>query len=254
MQLDFTGKRVLVTGGTRGIGRGAVEGFHELGARVAVNGRRALSVTRAIEEMGGGDRLVSASGDLSTVAGCKAVVEKAIADLGGLDVLVNNAGRGDDRMIDDVDEDYWEMMLSLNLKGAFFCIKFAVSALRASKGSVINVASVLGVIGGPDGATVYSATKGGLVNMTRALALELAADGVRVNSLCPGYIDTDMIREENELAGDDRLLKFVNAWTPLGRIGTVDECAGAILYLASENAGYTTGATLVNDGGVSSGH
>lgn len=254
MQLDFSDKRVLVTGSTKGIGRGAAEGFLELGARVAVNGRSAEGVTEMIREMGGGERLIPAPGDLSKVGGCEAVVTKAIEDLGGLDVLVNNAGRGDDMLIDDVTEEYWEKMIALNLKGAFFCAKYAVPALRESKGSIINVASMLGVMGGPDASTVYATTKGAMVQMTRMMALELAKDGVRVNSLCPGWIDTPMIAHENELAGDDALYEYINGIAPLGRIGKVDECTGAVLYLASKNAGYTTGATLVNDGGISSGH
>ncbi len=252
-QLDFTGKRVLVTGSTKGIGRDAAEGFHELGASVGINGRTAESVAQAIEEMGGGDRLIAAPGDLSKVSEIEVVVPKAIADLGGLDVLVNNAGRGDDRPIDGIDEDYWEMMLALNLKGAFFTAQTCIPALKVSKGTIINIASMYGVIGGPEGILTYSTTKGAMVQMTRMMALALARDGVRVNSLCPGWIDTPMIQNENKLAGDNALYDYIAADCPLGRIGEANETTGAILYFASVNAGYTTGATLVADGGISEG-
>lgn len=254
MQFDFSGKRVLVTGSTKGIGRGAAEAFHALGATVAINGRSADTVAGAIEEMGGGERLVAAPGDLSSVAAIKTVVPKTIEAMGGLDVLVNNAGRGDDCPVDDATEEYWEKMIALNLKGVFFTAQACVPALKRTKGCIVNVASMLGVMGGPPGTVVYSATKGAVVQMTRMMALELSRDGVRVNSLCPGWIDTPMIRHENELAGDNALLDYIDDTCPLGRIGSVDECTGAILYLAAPFAGYTTGATLVADGGISSGH
>ena len=253
MQLDFAGKRVLVTGSTKGIGRGAAEGFHELGARVAINGRSVETVAQAIEEMGGGERLIAAPGDLSSVAGVNKTVSAAIAELGGLDVLVNNAGRGDDRPIDGIDEDYWQMMIDLNLKGAFFTAQACVPALKESRGNIINIASMMGVMGGPEGLIVYCTTKGAMIQMTRMMALDLSRDGVRVNNLCPGWIDTPMIQNENEIAGNDALLNYINADCPLGRIGHVDETTGAILYFASQNAGYTTGATLVADGGISEG-
>jgi NAD(P)-dependent dehydrogenase (short-subunit alcohol dehydrogenase family) len=254
MQLDFSGKRVLVTGSTKGIGRGAAEGFHELGAMVAINGRTPESVAQAIDEMGGGERLIAAPGDLSRVSVIHDVVPKAIEALGGLDILVNNAGRGDERLIDDVDEAHWEAVLALNIKGAFFTIQASLPALKKTKGCVVNVASMLGVMGAPAGIIVYSTTKGAMVNMTRMMALELARDGVRVNNLCPGWIDTPMIEHDNELMGGDALYKYIDEECPLGRIGQVSETTGAILYLSSASAGYTTGSTLVTDGGISSGH
>jgi NAD(P)-dependent dehydrogenase (short-subunit alcohol dehydrogenase family) len=254
MQIDFSGKRVLVTGSTMGIGRGAAEGFHSLGARVAINGRTAESVARTIAEMGGGDRLVSAPGDLSSLAAIERTVGHVLRDMGGLDILVNNAGRGDDCLIDQATEEYWERMLTLNLKGAFFTTQACVPALKTSKGCIVHVASGLGLMGGPPGSAVYSATKGALIQMTRMMALELSGDGVRVNALAPGWIDTPMIQRENALAGDNTLLKYIERTCPLGRIGTVEECTGAILYLAAPFASYTTGATLCADGGLTSGH
>jgi NAD(P)-dependent dehydrogenase (short-subunit alcohol dehydrogenase family) len=254
MQLTFEGARVLVTGSTMGIGRGAAEAFHDLGAIVAINGRTAESVAKAIGEMGGGERLVAAPGDLSSTSEIDRVIADLLGRLGGLDVLVNNAGRGDDCPVDKVTEEYWEKMLALNLKGAFFTSQACIPALKASRGSIVNVASGLGVIGGPPGSLVYSTSKSAMIQMTRMMALELAPDGVRVNNIVPGWIDTPMIRRENELTGNNGLLDYIEHTTPAGRIGTVEECAGAILYLAAPFAAFTTGATLCADGGLTAGH
>jgi NAD(P)-dependent dehydrogenase (short-subunit alcohol dehydrogenase family) len=249
IQFDFAGKRVLVTDSKCGIGRSAAEAFHTLGATVAIGGQDRVSVERTIDEIGGGVRLVGAPGDLSDSRGRHTMVDAALGSLGGLDVLVNSAGRGDDCLIDDVSEDFWRDMLALNLKSAFFVAQACVPALRQSKGCIINVASALGLVGGPPGTAVYATAKGALVQMTRMMALALARDGVRVNALCPGWIDTPMIQDDNEA----RYAQMVQA-TPLGRLGSPQECASAILYLAAPFSGFTTGAILRVDGGLASGH
>ena len=251
---DFTGRRVFVTGSTLGIGRAAAEAFAAAGATVAINGRTAQSVERAIREMGGGPRLVAAPGDLSGTRERERTVREAIADLGGLDVLVNNAGRGDDCPVDQVTPEYWQRMVDLNLKAVFFTAQRCVPELRRTRGNIINVSSVLGLIGGPPGSVVYAATKGAVVQMTRMMALALAADGVRVNALCPGWIDTPMIQRDNAAAGGDALYKYIAGVVPWGRIGTPEETVGAMLYLAAASSSYTTGAILSADGGLASGH
>ena len=256
MQADFTGKHVLVTGGSRGIGRGAVAAFLKAGARVAVNGRTADSTAGGMADIGAGgasERLLAAPGDVATAAGCEAMVGAAIAGLGGLDVLVNSAGIGKDGTIEDFDEAAWDETLDVNLKGTFFCIRTALAALRASQGNVVNVASDAGLMG-QVGLIVYGASKGGVVNMTRAMALELAPQ-VRVNCVCPGYVDTDMVRRDyieqadDPAAAEQEVLNFA----PMKRMATVDEIATAILYLASDNAGFVTGSALQVDGGSTAG-
>jgi NAD(P)-dependent dehydrogenase (short-subunit alcohol dehydrogenase family) len=184
MHIDFANKRVLVTGGTRGIGFGAVKAFLETGARVAVNGRSNESVSDAISDLRYPDKLVAAPGDVSTAAGCSSIVNSAVSGLGGLDILVNSAGVAAYGAMEEVNEAAWDQMLDINLKGRFFCIQAALAALRNDKGNVINIASDAGLIGVPT-LSVYCASKAGIVNMTRALALEFALD-VRVNCVCPG--------------------------------------------------------------------
>jgi 3-oxoacyl-[acyl-carrier protein] reductase len=251
---DFTGRRVLVTGSTLGIGRAAAEAFWALGASVTINGRTTESVDCAIRDLGGGPRFVAAPGDLSITRERTQTIAKAIANLGGLDVLVNNAGRGDDCLVDNVTEEYWQRMVDLNLKAAFFTAQACVPELKKTRGNIVNVSSALGLIGGPAGSVVYATTKGAVVQMTRMMALALAPDGVRVNALCPGWIDTPMIRRDNATAGANALYKYIDGIVPAGRIGTPEETVGAILYLAASSSSYTTGAILSTDGGLAAGH
>lgn len=254
MQFDFAGKRVLVTGGTRGIGRAVVEAFVAAGAYVAINGRTAQSVNTAIAAMKAKNRLFAAPGDISSVAGCGAAVNDGIDSLGGLDILINSAGIGKDLPIEDSDEALWDATLNTNLKGTFFCCKAALDSLRETKGNIVNIASDAGLIGNLN-SSVYCASKGGVVNLTRAMALELAPD-VRVNCVCPGYVDTDMIRRDWIDKGDDpaELEQKLRDYAPMGRVATPGEIAHSVLYLASYQARFATGTTLQIDGGATAGH
>lgn len=250
--MDFTNKRVLVTGGSRGIGFAIARAFLAAGARVAINGSTAKSVDSAIEILGDRDRTTSAPGNIGIVADCELVVGAAIKAFGGLDILVNNAGVGAGRPIADCDEAMWDAHADVNLKGLFFCCRAAIPELRKSNGNIVNIASDAGLMGVP-GITVYCGTKGGVVNMSRAMALEIAPD-VRVNCVCPGYVETDMIRSSNNRKPDPAAArqKMVD-YAPLKRIGSPEEIAHAVLYLASDNARFITGTALAIDGGTTAG-
>jgi NAD(P)-dependent dehydrogenase (short-subunit alcohol dehydrogenase family) len=250
MKVDFVGKRVLVTGGTRGIGLGIVAAFLEAGAKVAVNGSSEQSVGEAVANLPNPDRVVAAPGSMATVAGCRAAVETALAGLGGLDVLVNNAGIWHPTPVASTDEKTWDAILDINLKGAFFVTQQALPALRAAKGNIVNIASVSGLTGEAD-TTAYCVSKAGLIQMTRCHAVELAPD-IRVNAVCPGPIDTDMLRRGADFwsGSVEDGYEMLSQQTMLKRVGHVRDIAGPVLYLASDLAAFVTGIAHVVDGGA----
>jgi meso-butanediol dehydrogenase / (S,S)-butanediol dehydrogenase / diacetyl reductase len=244
---DFTGKRVLVTGGARGIGAATAAAFQARGARVAIGARSAASFDAFVGKHGT-EGYVPALGDVGDRAGACAVVAAAIAALGGLDILINSAGIFVEHRIEDVTEADWTEMMRINLGGTFFCSQAALPALEASGGNIVNLASDAGLIGFPLG-VVYCATKGGVVNMTRAMAIELACR-VRVNCVCPGYVDSEMVHKAAVASGDaERYLATAKNTLPMKRMATLEEVAAAILYFASDEASFTTGAALPIDGG-----
>lgn len=250
--MDYTDKRVLVTGATRGIGFEIAKAFLDAGARVGINGSSEQTVSAAMDKLSDYEHTVAAPGNIGTVAGCESTVETTIEAFGGLDILVNNAGVGAGRPIADCDEAMWDAHCDVNLKGLFFCSRAAIPELKKSNGNIVNIASDAGLMGVP-GITVYCGTKGGVVNMSKAMALEIAPD-VRVNCVCPGYVDTDMIRLSAKKKPDPEAYwqKMVD-YAPLKRIASTDEIAHAVMYLASDHARFITGTALAIDGGSTAG-
>ncbi len=249
--MEFSGKRILVTGSTRGIGLATAKAFLERGAKVVVHGRTQASVDRTVRKLGGG---IGIAAEVEMLEGCRRLIDEALAALGGLDVLVNNAALGDGAPLETSSPELWQAMMDVNLRAPFFLTQYALPALREAKGNVVMVSSVSGLMGHPEDVTVYCTTKGGLNNMTRAMALELAGE-VRVNAVAPGPIDTDMHRIPACESGDeDGYFNDIDHWVPMGRIGTAEEMANGILYLASDLASFTTGAVLSLDGGGGAGH
>lgn len=248
----FRHKRVLVTGGARGIGAAVAEAFRHEGARVAVGARSQASYEAFVQNKGPND-FYPVIGAVEGSASASKVVRQAAEALGGLDVLVNSAGIYREVAIEDIDDAHWFETMNVNVAGTFFCSQAALPQLIQSHGCIINLASDAGLVGASN-AVAYSASKGAVVNLTRAMAVALATR-VRVNCVCPGFIWTDMVESAAKASGDyERYLASAVAHSPMNRIGRVEEVAGAILYLASPQAAFVNGAALPIDGGGVAGY
>lgn len=244
---DFEGKVVLVTGGSRGIGRATVLLLASRGARVVAgyvgNEGAAQEVVSLATAQGGGVRALRF--DVADAKACQAAVEDVLATEGKLDVLVNNAGVAIDGLLVRTRDEDWDRQLETNLKGAFALARAAARPMmRARQGAIVNVTSVVGETGNA-GQAAYAASKAGLVGLTRSIARELASRNIRVNAVSPGFVGTDMTAR---IAGDakERMLEAI----PLGRLGTAEEVAEAIAFLASDAARYITGEVLKVNGGM----
>lgn len=243
MGLRLAGKAAVVTGSTRGIGRAVALALAREGADVLVHGRDAAAARRVYDELEAlGRRAVWYTVDLERAAAARAVVERALEVFGKLDLLVNNAGLFQRRPALELEEADWDRLLDVNLKGAFFCAQAAARAMLGRGGTIVNMASDACWSGGLNPCAHYAASKAGLVSITRSLAKELAPHGIRVNALAPGMIETEM--------GDTAGATLGGLQIPLGRYGTPDEVAAAVVFLASDEASYVTGANLNLSGGL----
>lgn len=246
----FAGKRVLITGGARGIGAATALRLLDAGATVAIGARHSRSVEAFCRPLTDEQRrhVIDAAGSLNDRASCAAVVEQATSQLGGLDILINAAGVFDEVPFEAVTQAHWDANFNVNAAGSFFTIQAALPYLESAGGNVVNLGSDAGLLGYPP-SSVYSGAKAAVVNMTRALALELAGR-LRINCVCPGNVATEMIKRAAELSGDsDAYLASAKARSPLGRMARPEEVADAILYLASPSSSFTHGAILSVDGG-----
>ena len=249
--MEFDNKKVLITGSTRGIGYALAAHFLSQGATVALNGRSNEKVTSAIAELGS-QLAVNAHGDITNPEACAKVVDSAIRSMGGLDILINNAGVFDIASIEDTDEAIWDSAMNTNVKAAFFCAKAALPALRDGGGSIINHASIAGLIGLANVAA-YCTSKGALVQLTRSMAMELAPD-IRVNCVCPTTVNNDMGWQGFNRSEDPNAAyqTFVEG-SKMKRMPTNDDVVAAFNFLASEKASFMTGVALPVDGGKSAG-
>jgi NAD(P)-dependent dehydrogenase (short-subunit alcohol dehydrogenase family) len=248
---SLAGRRAVVTGAGSGLGRAIALGLGDAGATVA-----AVDVDRGAVEAAAGEiaeRGGSASAATLDVTDSDAVSRffEEAGEADGLDILVNSAGIGGWGPAEDYDAELWARVLEVNLSGSFWCCRAAGKAmLRAGGGSIVNVASILGLVGFP-GTVGYVASKGGVVQMTKALALEWAASGIRVNALAPSVFATPLVRQ-NQPQRPELYERLIGS-TPVGRLGEVEEIVGPAVFLASDAASMVTGHVLAVDGGYVAG-
>jgi NAD(P)-dependent dehydrogenase (short-subunit alcohol dehydrogenase family) len=252
MSKTFENKVVLVTGGTTGIGRATALAFAREGASVVVSGRRKLegSETVTFVEKAGGKGLFVQS-DVSDKAQVKALVETVLHHFGRLDIAFNNAGiEGTPGPLTESTVEQYNRVFDINVKGVFLSMKYEIPALlKTGGGSIVNTSSVLGSIGMP-GMSLYAATKHAVNGLTKVAALETAKQGIRVNTVSPAAIETEMIqRIAGPPSAETDARKQATALHPVGRIGKPEEIASAVLYLSSPGASFITGTDLIVDGG-----
>jgi NAD(P)-dependent dehydrogenase (short-subunit alcohol dehydrogenase family) len=249
MEEITNGKRVIVTGASNGIGRATAERLLSEGANVALVGRREHALQDAASRTAHAGNALILAADLSNEEQTERCVSRAVETMGGLDVLVNAAGILKAGRIEDTSLDLWDEMMNINLRSIFHLMKLAVPHLERSRGNIVNVSSVTGPRSFP-GVLAYCVSKAGLDQLTRCAALELAAKGIRVNAVNPGVVVSGLHRSGgmNEEAYA-AFLEHSKSTHPLGRVGRAEEVADLIFFLASDRAGWITGATVSIDGG-----
>jgi len=254
MRERFSGKVAIVTGGASGIGRAAALAFAREGASVAIADiDRARGEDALREAIARGGQAIFVEADVSTDAGAARIIDQTVASFGGVDVLHNNAAVVVYGTVPDTSEQEWDRVLGINLKGAYLCSKRVIPELvKRGGGAIVNTASVQ-AFASQRLVAAYAASKAGVVALTRTMALDHASQGIRVNCVCPGSIDTPMVRRAAETFSMDDPEAAIRDWAeahPVGRIGEPAEVAAAVLFLASADASFVTGATLTVDGGL----
>jgi 2-deoxy-D-gluconate 3-dehydrogenase len=249
-QFDLSGKVAVVTGGNGGIGLGMARGLARAGATLVVSGRQEAKNDAAVKELTAlGAKAIAIRTDVRSDTACRALMRDAVDRFGRLDILVNNAGTNIRKQPQDYTMEEWQLILETNLTSAFACSQAAYPhMLRAGGGKIINIGSMMSIFGASFTAP-YAASKGGIVQMSRAMACAWAKDNIQVNSVLPGWIDTDLTRRaRQDVAGlHDRVL----ARTPAGRWGVPEDFAGIAVFLASAASDFITGTAIPVDGGYS---
>jgi 3-oxoacyl-[acyl-carrier protein] reductase len=244
--MDFKDRVALVTGGARGIGKAISEHLHEAGAQIAVcdvNLEGAQALAAELSKKGAQARGYLC--DVSNAQGAEACIEQVVKDFGRLDVLINNAGITRDGLVLRMTDDQWQKVIQINLTGTFNMTRSAAKVmLKARRGAIVNIASVVGVMGNA-GQANYSASKAGVIGLTMTTAREFASRGVRVNAVAPGFIATDM----TAVLTDEQKAKLIQN-VPLGRLGTAEDVAKTVRFLASDEAAYITGQVVNICGGM----
>lgn len=241
--MEITSKNVFITGSSRGIGLAIAHQFAKLGANVVLNGRSAISQDLINSFDDYGVKVIAVSGDVSNYADARRMVDEAVAQLGSIDVLVNNAGITRDKLMLKMTEEDFETVLKINLTGAFNMTQSVLKPMtKARQGAIINISSVVGLTGNI-GQANYAASKAGLIGFTKSVAREVAARGVRVNAIAPGFIESDMTDVIPE-----KMKEAMLAQIPMKRVGKADEVAQLASFLAQQE--YLTGQVVAIDGGM----
>lgn len=242
--MNFVGKKIIVTGGCRGIGKRIAMKFLLLGADVAVTYQTSADSAKKMREQYP-ETLRFYKMDVRQEENVHLTMDKIVEELGGVDVLVNNAGITNDKYLMMMSKREWDNVISTNLDGAFLVTKSVLLPMvQQKRGCIINVSSVSGIIG-VAGQTNYCASKFALIGLTKALSKEMAGKNIRINAVAPGYIDTDMVQ-----AMPEKYRKEIISKIPMKRLGSPDEIANVVAFLASDDASYITGQTIVIDGGL----
>jgi NAD(P)-dependent dehydrogenase (short-subunit alcohol dehydrogenase family) len=248
MRLD--GKIAVVTGAAKGIGAGIAGRFVDAGASVAAFDIDGEALRTLADQLCPRGQILTIEGDVAQERDVKRAIERTVAASGGLDIVVNNAGIELAGLIPDYTSEQWDRQLGVNLKGAFFFAKYAIPHLRVHGGVILNISSVHAFVS-YQGDAAYDAAKAGLLALTRTLAIDHGREGIRVNAICPGYIDTPMTEKWLAAAPDrDETMRQVLSLHPLGRIGTPRDIADAALFLASDAASFISGTFLIVDGAL----
>ena len=237
----FLGKRVIVTGGSRGIGAGIVRAFANEGAKVAFLYHNAQEAAEKVSRETGS---IAVRCDLGDASDAERGMREAISALSGVDVLVNNAGICKSGLIQDLSLDDWNRLIAVDLTAVYICTRICVPEMvRQKYGRIVNISSIWGMVGASC-EVGYSAAKAGVIGLSKALAMELGPSGITVNCVCPGVIDTDMCASY-----DDKTRRELAEATPVGRLGTPEDIADAVLYFSGDGASFVTGQVLSPNGG-----
>jgi NAD(P)-dependent dehydrogenase (short-subunit alcohol dehydrogenase family) len=248
--VNFTDQTVIVTGAGSGIGRAAALRFAELGANVAIADKNGTSAREAADEAGA--KALAVTVDVSDSVSVRAMVQTVVDNFGGIDVLCNNAGFGLPGNVLEIDEEDWDRLMSVNLKGVYLCSKFVIPELaKTGDGRIVNTSSYTAAVGIRNRAA-YVASKGGISALTRAMALDHIDQGIRVNAVAPGTINSPYFDKMiSESADPQELLDELNGRSPMRRMGRPEEIAEAIVWLAAKESSFATGSVLTIDGGTS---
>lgn len=248
-------KVAIVTGSSKGIGEGIARIFHKEGAKLVIVGRNVDAGMKMARELGSEEgRAIFIKTDVRKSQEILDMIDKTLQTFGKIDIVVNNVGYHISKNVLDTSEEEWEFIQETNLRSTFLCSKYSIPHLKKTKGNIINISSMVGQVGQPN-AGAYSSTKGGQIAMTKNMAIDFAPDGIRVNVICPGWIQTPLVEDWfNQQEDPAAARKYIYGQHPLGRIGTIEECGHLAAFIASDEAGFITGAVFDIDGGVTLGY